>query len=106
MLEKAKEQGYPGLQWTDPFHPGFELKIQMNRTGELDGSKDVTSISVTPCAPRAVGEPPATCERDGKTAPHWFVTFTHGIGTHAPRVRLSGRRKYRWLTFYAGSAPT
>ena len=41
MLEKAKQQGYPGLQWTDPFHPGFELKIQMNRTGELDGSKDV-----------------------------------------------------------------
>lgn len=25
-LGKAKKQGYPGLRWTDPFHPGFFLK--------------------------------------------------------------------------------
>jgi len=25
---KAKEQGFPGLSWTDPFHPGFELAIR------------------------------------------------------------------------------
>jgi len=33
FLGKAKEQGYPGLQWTDPFHPAFELRIRQNFDG-------------------------------------------------------------------------
>ncbi|MEK7474665.1 MAG: glycoside hydrolase N-terminal domain-containing protein [Candidatus Coatesbacteria bacterium] len=28
MIAKAREQGFPGLSWTDPFHPGFELSIR------------------------------------------------------------------------------
>jgi len=35
MLEKAKEQGFPGLIRTDPFHPGFELKIAMRPAGPM-----------------------------------------------------------------------
>jgi len=43
MLAKAKEQGYPGLSWTDPFHPGFELTIDSGAAAAaaLDGSKDL-----------------------------------------------------------------
>jgi len=35
FLGEAKEQGFPGLIWTDPFHPGFELKIKTPVAGEL-----------------------------------------------------------------------
>jgi len=35
MLDRAKEQGFPGLSWTDPFHPGFELKIEMPSKGAV-----------------------------------------------------------------------
>ena len=35
MLAKAKEQGFPGLIWTDPFHPGFELKIETTSKGAV-----------------------------------------------------------------------
>ena len=33
FLAKAQEQGFPGLIWTDPFHPGFELKLRMSPAG-------------------------------------------------------------------------
>lgn len=35
FLGKAKEQGFPGLIWTDPFHPGFFLDIQAPRSGPV-----------------------------------------------------------------------
>jgi len=35
MGAKAKEQGYPGLQWTDPFHPGFFMHVQMPENGTI-----------------------------------------------------------------------
>jgi len=31
----AKKQGYPGLQWTDPFHPGFFMRFKMPEKGTL-----------------------------------------------------------------------
>jgi len=34
-LEKAKEHGFPGSVWTDPFHPGLELKIRTHTSGEV-----------------------------------------------------------------------
>ena len=33
FLGKAKEQGFPGLIWTDPFHPGFFLQIHTAPAG-------------------------------------------------------------------------
>ena len=33
MMDKAKEQGWVGLLNTDPFHPGFELKMRVAVTG-------------------------------------------------------------------------
>jgi alpha-L-fucosidase 2 len=33
MMEKAKEQGWVGFLNTDPFHPGFELKMRVAVTG-------------------------------------------------------------------------
>jgi hypothetical protein len=33
FLGKAREQGFPGLIWTDPGHMGFELKITIAGTG-------------------------------------------------------------------------
>ena len=33
FLAKAKEQGFPGLLWTDPFHPAFELTIRQDFDG-------------------------------------------------------------------------
>ena len=35
FLGKAKEQGFPGLMWTDPFHPGFFLTVEQPPTGEV-----------------------------------------------------------------------
>jgi hypothetical protein len=35
FLGKAREQGFPGLIWTDPFHPGFFLTIRMPHEGEI-----------------------------------------------------------------------
>lgn len=32
FYQKAKELGYPGLQMSDPFHPGFHLTIEMPET--------------------------------------------------------------------------
>ena len=32
---KAREQGFPGLIWTDPFHPGFFLTIDMPPNGRV-----------------------------------------------------------------------
>jgi len=41
MENKAREQGWNGLVWTDRFHPGFELKIRMNQaSGVLDRITD------------------------------------------------------------------
>jgi hypothetical protein len=104
MLEKAKEQGYPGLQWTDPFHPGFELKIQMNRTGELDGSKDVyVDLRHASRASSGWGTARNGASVTGRPLRIGSVTFTHGIGTHAPaEIVYATGGKYRWLTFYAG----
>ena len=35
LLEsKAREQGWPGLAWTDPFHPAFSLHLALSRRGE------------------------------------------------------------------------
>ena len=104
MLQKAKEQGYPGLQWTDPFHPGFELKIQMNRTGELDGSKDVyVDLRHALHATSGWGTARNGASVTGKPLRIGSVTFTHGIGTHAPaEIVYQADGKYRWLTFYAG----
>jgi hypothetical protein len=35
FLGKAKEQGFPGILWTDPFHPGFVLRIDQPPQGEI-----------------------------------------------------------------------
>ena len=35
FLGKAREQGFPGLIWTDPFHPGFFLTVRMPHDGEV-----------------------------------------------------------------------
>lgn len=36
FLEQAKEQGWDGkLVWTDPFHPGFVLKIDQAAPGAV-----------------------------------------------------------------------
>jgi len=35
LLGKAREQGFPGLIWTDPFHPGFFLTIRMPHEGDV-----------------------------------------------------------------------
>ena len=35
FLAKGKEQGFPGLTWTDPFHPGFFLTLNMSHKGEV-----------------------------------------------------------------------
>lgn len=37
FLGKAKEQGYPGLIPTDPFHPGFFVRISQSAMGEISG---------------------------------------------------------------------
>lgn len=37
FLGKAREQGFPGLLWTDPFHPGFSLKINQDFDGPPSG---------------------------------------------------------------------
>jgi hypothetical protein len=33
FLGKAKAQGFPGLIWTDPFHPGFFLTVEQPAAG-------------------------------------------------------------------------
>ncbi len=104
MLEKAKEQGYPGLQWTDPFHPGFELKIKMHRAGELTGAQDVyVDLRHALHSTSGWGTARNGASVTGKPLRIGSVTFRHGLGTHAPAeivYRVDG--KYRWLTFYAG----
>ncbi len=35
FLGKAREQGFPGLIWTDPFHPGFFLTLRMPNKGGI-----------------------------------------------------------------------
>jgi len=35
FLGKAREQGFPGLIWTDPFHPGFLVKVAMPYAGKV-----------------------------------------------------------------------
>lgn len=35
FLRKAKEQGFPGLIWTDPYHPGFEIHIRQAIVGAV-----------------------------------------------------------------------
>jgi alpha-L-fucosidase 2 len=35
FLGKAKEQGFPGLIWTDPFHPGFFLTVEQPPAGDV-----------------------------------------------------------------------
>jgi len=37
FLGKAKAQGFPGLIWTDPFHPGFFLTVEQAAAGEIRG---------------------------------------------------------------------
>jgi alpha-L-fucosidase 2 len=37
FLSKAKEQGYPGLIPTDPFHPGFFINIRQPADGPITG---------------------------------------------------------------------
>jgi hypothetical protein len=34
FLGEAKKQGFPGIIWTDPFHPGFELKLRHEFEGD------------------------------------------------------------------------
>ena len=36
FLGKAKEQGYPGLTWTDPFHPGLFINIRQPADGPVE----------------------------------------------------------------------
>ena len=35
MQEKAREQGWPGLVWTDPFHPAFFLHLDLPSHGPV-----------------------------------------------------------------------
>lgn len=35
ILKKAKDQGYPGIVFTDPLHPGFFIHIKHNPQGEI-----------------------------------------------------------------------
>ena len=35
FLGEAKKQGYPGLRWTDPYHPGFFLTMKSSSDGEV-----------------------------------------------------------------------
>lgn len=35
LLKKAKEQGFPGIINTDPFHPGFFVNINQHTNGEI-----------------------------------------------------------------------
>ena len=35
FLGKAKAQGFPGLTWTDPFHPGFFLTVEQTPDGDV-----------------------------------------------------------------------
>ena len=37
FLGKAKEQGYPGLTWTDKFHPGLFINIRQPADGPVSG---------------------------------------------------------------------
>jgi len=37
MLGKAKEQGFPGIIYTDPFHPGMFVHIQQPAVGDVRG---------------------------------------------------------------------
>jgi alpha-L-fucosidase 2 len=39
MMEKARPQGYQGLMFTDPFHPGFEVKLKGPAVGP-EGFRD------------------------------------------------------------------
>jgi len=50
FLGKAREQGFPGLMWTDPIHPGFFLNIQMPNSGAVKDyvrTKDFATGEVT-----------------------------------------------------------
>ncbi|RMF92941.1 MAG: hypothetical protein D6741_14365 [Planctomycetota bacterium] len=35
LMEKGKEQGFPGLIWTDPYHPGAFIRIRRPVDGEV-----------------------------------------------------------------------
>jgi hypothetical protein len=35
FLGEAKKQGYPGLMWTDPYHPGFFLTLKSSADGNV-----------------------------------------------------------------------
>ena len=104
MLAKAKEQGYPGLSWTDPFHPGFELTIDTGAAAGLDGSKDVyVDLRHAERATCGWGEARNGASVTGKPLAIGSVTFVRGIGTHAPaEIVYRPAGKYRWLTFHAG----
>ena len=106
MEEKAREQGWRGLVWTDPFHPGFELKVRQGgrpRTA-LDGSRDVY-VDLDQAARSSCGWQTARNGQSvmGRPLAIGSITFPAGIGTHAPaEVVYQTGGKYRWLTFHAG----
>ncbi|GAB6164176.1 glycoside hydrolase N-terminal domain-containing protein [Thermostilla marina] len=35
LMEKGKEQGFPGLIWTDPYHPGAFIRIRRTIEGDV-----------------------------------------------------------------------
>ena len=37
FLSKAKAQGYPGLVWTDPYHPGLFVNLRYEPAGAITG---------------------------------------------------------------------
>ena len=104
MLSKAKEQGYPGLSWTDPFHPGFELKIDMKAVAGLDGLRDVyVDLRHAERSTCGWGTARNGATVTGKPLAIGSAAFGQGIGTHAPaEIVYRAAGKYRWLTFHTG----
>ncbi|MEI7900757.1 MAG: NPCBM/NEW2 domain-containing protein [bacterium] len=104
FLGKAKEQGFPGLIWTDKYHPGFRLSLEKNGHVVLDGSRDVY-VDLLQADRSACGWGAAKNGATVTGAPLRMgtVTFAQGIGTHASaEIVYDTQGKYRWLTFHAG----
>lgn len=66
-LGKAKEQGYPGLTWTDKFHPGVIIEIRQPPEGEIRDYERTQNFATGEVIER-------WCDRRGEFSRRFFVS--------------------------------